>query len=163
MKRKKGYLESIRAIRRFLDLHPVRLTYDIIGNNTIDPHFTRELLTEIAKQNLEHVVTLRGKLSEAELDATYRRADLFLLPSLQEDDYFEGFGLVFIEANARGTPVIGGDTGGCPEAIDESVSGYVCDPDDTDALAARMEDILLKNMIFTVPIASRGRESTTSK
>lgn len=147
VKRKKGYLESIRAIRRFLDLHPVRLTYDIIGNNTIDPHFTRELLTEIAKQNLEHVVTLRGKLSEAELDATYRRADLFLLPSLQEDDYFEGFGLVFIEANARGTPVIGGDTGGCPEAIDESVSGYVCDPDDTDALAARMEDILLKNMI----------------
>lgn len=147
VKRKKGYLQSVRAIRQFLDVHPVKITYDIVGNDTIDAAFTRELKAEIATLDLTEIVRFRGSVTDAELDGLYRAADLFLLPSLQEDDYFEGFGLVFIEANARGTPAIGGNTGGCPEAIQEEVSGYVCDPEDTAALSARIEDVLIKNAI----------------
>lgn len=147
VKRKKGYLQSVRAIRRFLDKHPVGLIYDIVGDDAIDAAFTRELKAEIETLGLRDVVRFRGSVTDAELDGLYRAADLFLLPSLQEDDYFEGFGLVFIEANARGTPAIGGDTGGCPEAIDAVASGYVCDPEDVDALAGRMEDVLIKKTI----------------
>lgn len=147
VKRKKGYLQSVRAIKKFLEKHPVAMRYDIVGNDAIDPAFGRELKKEIDALGLADVVRFRGKISDAELDAAYRAADLFLLPSLQEDDYFEGFGLVFVEANARGTPCIGGTTGGCPEAIDEGRSGYVCDPDDADAIAGRIADILLKGTI----------------
>jgi phosphatidylinositol alpha-1,6-mannosyltransferase len=147
VKRKKGHLQSIRAIRRFLDAHPCEVTYDIVGNDASDPAFTKELLAETDALGLNGVVRLRGKISDADLDAAYRNADAFLLPSLQEDDYFEGFGLVFIEANARGTPSIGGDTGGCPEAIKEGVSGYVCDPENTEALAARLADVLVHGTI----------------
>ncbi len=147
VKRKKGYLQSVRAIKKFLEKHPVALRYDIVGDDAIDAPFTRELKKEIETSGLTDVVRFRGKISDAELDAAYREADLFLLPSLQEDDYFEGFGLVFVEANARGTPCIGGTTGGCPEAINDGVSGYVCDPEDADAIAARMEDVLLDGRI----------------
>ncbi len=147
VKRKKGYLQSVRAIRAFLDVHPVQISYDIVGNDAVDPTFTRELRTEIDALGLTNIVRLRGKMSDIDLDAAYRKADLFLLPSLQEDDYFEGFGLVFIEANARGTPCIGGNTGGCPEAISDGMSGYVCDPEDAKGIAARMDDVLLKGTI----------------
>lgn len=147
VKRKKGYLQSVRAIRKFLDAHPGPLTYDIVGNENIDAAFTRELKAEIEALGLRDVVRFRGSVTDAELDGLYRAADLFLLPSLQEDDYFEGFGLVFIEANARGTPSIGGNTGGCPEAINEGVSGYVCDPENTEALAARLADVLVRGTI----------------
>lgn len=147
VKRKKGYRESLGTIRLFLDRHPIALRYDIIGNYASDPAFTDELRHMITDLRLTDIVTFRGSISDAELDTSYRTADLFLLPSLQEGDYFEGFGLVFIEANARGTPVIGGNTGGCPEAIDHGQSGYVCDPHDAETLVARMEDILLKHTI----------------
>lgn len=147
VKRKKGYVQSVRAVRAFLDAHAVPLAYDIVGDDAIDPSFTAELRSEIDRLGLREVVRLRGKLSDAELDEAYRAADLFLLPSLQEDDYFEGFGLVFVEANARGTPVIGGDTGGCPEAIKDGVSGYACDPEDVAGIARRMEDVLVRGTI----------------
>lgn len=147
VKRKKGHVQSLKAIRLFLDRHPMRLQYNIVGNDKSDPAFTDELRRTVSELRLSDVVRFRGSVSDAELDDCYRTADLFLLPSLQEDDYFEGFGLVFIEANARGTPAIGGDTGGCPEAIQDGVSGYVCDPDDANALAARMEDVLIAKKI----------------
>lgn len=147
VKRKKGYMQSIRAIRAFLDAHPVALTYEIVGNDAVDPAFTEEFRGEVRRLGLEGVVRLRGKVSDEELDEAYRKADLFLLPSLQEDDYFEGFGLVFVEANARGTPVIGGDTGGCPEAIDEGRSGYACPPDDAEGIATKMQQVLLEGSI----------------
>lgn len=147
VKRKKGHLQALRAIRAFLGKQDARLRYDIVGNDRIDPGFTQELLREAEVLGLQDVVRLRGKLTDAELDEAYREADLFLLPSLQEGDYFEGFGLVFLEANARGTPVIGGDTGGCPEAIAEGVSGYVCNPEHADTLAEAMVHVLLNNTI----------------
>ena len=37
----------------------------------------------------------------------------------------EGLGIVFLEASATGVPVIGGDSGGAPDAILEGESGYV--------------------------------------
>lgn len=147
VKRKKGLMQAVEATARFLEKHPVPLHYDIIGSPEADPAFVRELQEKIRVLRLENVVTLRGSIGDKELDAAYHSTDLFLMPSLREGDYFEGFGLVFLEANARGTPVIGSNTGGCPEAIAEGVSGYVCDPENIDGLAARMEDVLINKTI----------------
>ena len=163
VKRKKGYLQSVRALKKFLDAHPVGVTYDIVGNDAIDPAFTKELKAEIAALGLADVVRVRGKLTDAELDAAYRDADLFLLPSLQEDDYFEGFGLVFVEANARGTPCIGGNTGGCPEAVAEGRSGYVWDPEDATGIAARMADVLVKGTVDRATCRAWAEEHNVDK
>lgn len=147
VKRKKGLMQAVDAVARFLAAYPVQLRYDIIGSLDADPAFIRELREKIRVLQLENVVTLCGSIGDKELDAAYHSADLFLMPSLQEGDYFEGFGLVFLEANARGTPVIGSNTGGCPEAIKEGTSGYVCDPEDIDALTERMADVLINKQI----------------
>lgn len=61
---------------------------------------------------LQHQVRFLGRVSEAALPDLYRAADLFVMPSSGE-----GFGIVFIEAMACGTPAIGLDVGGAGEAL----------------------------------------------
>ncbi len=144
VKRKKGYIASVDAFAQFLQAHPIDARYDIYGSTAADPSFMIELQAHIEERGLSDRIHLHGSVDEATLRAAYASADLFLLPSLKDGDYFEGFGLVFLEANAHGVPVIGPTTGGCPEAIKEGVSGYVCDPEDAAAIAKRMEDVLIK-------------------
>ncbi len=121
--------------------------YHIYGSLDVDTAFIPGLKRRIDELGMQSHVTLHGSVSNETLAAAYAGADLFLLPSLHEGDYFEGFGLVFLEANAHGVPVIGPTTGGCPEAIKQRESGYICDPGDTHAIAAHMKDILIDEKI----------------
>lgn len=55
------------------------------------------------------------------------------MPSCQE-----GFGVVFLEAMTFGKPVIGGNHGGIPEVIKDTVTGFLVEYGDVDALASRL-------------------------
>ncbi|MFI5235244.1 MAG: glycosyltransferase family 4 protein [Gemmatimonadales bacterium] len=72
-----------------------------------------------------------GRVSEADLQALYRAARAFVLPSL-----LEGFGLPVLEAMASGTPVICSNTTSLPEVAGEAAL-YI-DPLDVNALADQM-------------------------
>ena len=63
-------------------------------------------------------VTLKSGLSDAELRLAYDRADIFaLLPEqIKGGEAWEGFGIVYLEAAARGLPILATDTGGVREA-----------------------------------------------
>lgn len=145
VKERKGYLEAVDACAA-LRATGMELRYDIIGPAE-DPAYVAKLRERIARNGLQDAVILRGEISETELQRAYAEADLFLLLSLRSGPYVEGFGLVFLEANARGVPVIGPSTGGCPEAIHEGMSGFHCDPHDVESIVRRMEDILVRRMI----------------
>ena len=54
----------------------------------------------------------------------------------------EGLGIVYLEASAAGLPVIGGDSGGAPDAILRGESGYVVPGGDVTALAGRLTGLL---------------------
>ena len=147
VKPKKGYMTAVDAVARFLREHNIPLHYDIYGSTTMSPHFIAELRTRIKTLRLDNVVTLHGSVDDATIEKAYADADVFLLPSLHDGDHFEGFGLVFLEANARGTPVIGTRTGGIPEAISDGISGYICPPEDPESIAKRLADILIHHKI----------------
>mgnify|MGYP003351126022 CR=1 FL=1 len=150
VKKKKGYIQSIEAIHSFLQKYPnINIHYNIVGSLTVDPPFVAELRELIHTKKMESIVTLHGSVSDATLQNFYLSSDVFLLPSLQEGDYFEGFGLVFLEANLRGTPVIGPTSGGCPEAISDGVSGYVVNPLDTPSIVNALEKTLIQQNIST--------------
>ena len=66
-----------------------------------------------------------------------RGADLLLLPSRNES-----FGLVALEAQAAGIPVIASDVGGLPEVVQHGVSGYLFPPGDVEGMARRAAAVL---------------------
>ncbi|HET7568460.1 MAG TPA: glycosyltransferase family 4 protein [Gaiellaceae bacterium] len=81
-------------------------------------------------------VRFAGKLSDDDLVAAYRAADVVVLPSRG----LEGFGLAALEALACGTPVVASETGGLPEALAGLPGGCLVPPGDVAALASRLGD-----------------------
>jgi glycosyltransferase involved in cell wall biosynthesis len=98
-----------------------------------------------------HVHFLTG-LTYGELSACYGACEIFALPSRGE-----GFGFVYLEAMARGKPVIGGAHGGAPEVIQDGVTGYVVPHGDPVQLATSI-DALLSNPELAREMGARGRE-----
>ena len=54
----------------------------------------------------------------------------------------EGFGIVFLEANACGKPVVAGRTGGVAEAVADGETGLLVDPENVDEIAAAVLRLL---------------------
>jgi phosphatidylinositol alpha-1,6-mannosyltransferase len=69
----------------------------------------------------------------------YRLGDVFVMPNraLANGDT-EGFGLVFLEANACGLPVLAGRDGGSPDAVQHGQNGLVVDGQSVDQITAAM-------------------------
>jgi len=86
------------------------------------------------KLGLGPSVEFLGHVPDADLPGLYSSASLFVMPS-----YYEGFGLVLLEAMASGLPVLAFDTGVVPEVIEKGRNGYVVDE---RSLADRMLEIL---------------------
>ena len=92
---------------------------------------------------LSRRVTFTGFLAAEDLERRWADAALFVLPTRTEaDGDTEGFGLVFLEAGARGLPVIGGAAAGVVEAIAPGTGVLLEDPRDPRALAAAMQALL---------------------
>jgi glycosyltransferase involved in cell wall biosynthesis len=79
-------------------------------------------------------VRFLGRVSDEELVACYRAADVAVVPSLEH----EGFGLVVLEALACGTPTVVTDSGGLPAAVAGLDTSLVVAAGDAGALAARL-------------------------
>ena len=84
-----------------------------------------------------HPVELPGYVSDRELDALIRGADLLVHPSL-----YEGYGLVLVEAMARDVPVVAANATALPETLGDA--GVLFDPSDPDALAASIRDAIAR-------------------
>jgi phosphatidylinositol alpha-1,6-mannosyltransferase len=93
-----------------------------------------------------HVIFL-GEVAAERLPALYNLADLFVMPnrvSLRTRDT-EGFGIVFLEANACEVPVIGGRSGGVPDAVADGETGLLVDGTDPHAIAGAVARILTES------------------
>ena len=96
----------------------------------------RELIVdEIDKQRWGEAVLIPGFLDD--IAGVMQALDILLLPS-----YWEGFGIVLIEAMAAGKPAISTDTSSMPEIIVSGQTGFVVPPGDVEALADRVIQLL---------------------
>ncbi|MEQ9104111.1 MAG: glycosyltransferase family 4 protein [Rhodothermales bacterium] len=127
---RKGVDTVIRALPRVLEAVPDAV-YVVAGDGP-----DANALEALARgEGVEAQVVFAGRLPWNRLRACYSAAQVFALPARQADPDVEGFGIVFLEANACETPVIGALTGGIPDAIAEGESGVLVPPDDPVALA----------------------------
>jgi phosphatidylinositol alpha-1,6-mannosyltransferase len=102
-------------------------------------------LARLAQQlDVASAVRFTGPVPQADLPAYYAAGDVFAMPcrTRRRGLDVEGLGIVYLEASATGLPVIGGDSGGAPDAILDGETGYVVPGGDADTVAVRIADLL---------------------
>jgi phosphatidylinositol alpha-1,6-mannosyltransferase len=93
-------------------------------------------------------VHFAGSVSDAQLRAHYEAADLFVLTSSNSAESFEGFGIVYLEANSFGVPVLGARNGGAIDAICEGTSGFFADEPSLQSVEECLRKFLSKEVRF---------------
>jgi phosphatidylinositol alpha-1,6-mannosyltransferase len=98
-------------------------------------------------------------VSEAELVALYTHCTAFVMVSRDRDvdGGAEGFGLVFLEANSFGKPVLGGNSGGIPDAVVDGTTGLLVDPESVLSIAEQATR-LLTDRHLAHRLGQQGRE-----
>lgn len=108
-------------------------------------------------------VRFLGALPTSEVRDCMSRASIFCVPSLRADNGdSEGFGMVFAEAQAMGTPVVSFSHGGIPEAVEDGRTGLLVPERDTHALAAAMIR-LLRDATLWSSFSARGSARVREK
>lgn len=84
-----------------------------------------------------------GRLPREEMRDVVAAADIMAMPARTRGGGLdvEGLGIVYLEAQACGVPVIAGNSGGAPETVRDT-TGIVVDGNDTDAIAAAVIELL---------------------
>jgi phosphatidylinositol alpha-1,6-mannosyltransferase len=133
----KGHDTVIRALPAVLEEVPATV-YVIVGEGPMRP-----ALMELARASgvSDHVV-FAGYTRRPETLALYQACSLFVMVSRIERGSAEGFGIAFLEAGAFSRPVVGGRSGGIPDAVEDGVSGLLVDPEDTSQVAGAICRIL---------------------
>jgi phosphatidylinositol alpha-1,6-mannosyltransferase len=92
------------------------------------------------------------------LPAHYAAGDVYAMPCRTRAGGLdvEGLGIVYLEASASGLPVVGGDSGGAPDAVLEGETGYVIGGRDVAAIARRVGD-LLEDRALAEAMGAAGR------
>jgi phosphatidyl-myo-inositol dimannoside synthase len=129
----KGYEQLLRAFSQVRLDHPAA-TLRFVGEGD-----DRARLRALAdKLGLAPAVIFAGRLDDAKLAAAFASCYLFALPSTGE-----GFGLVYIEALAAGSPLVGVAAAATPEIITPDL-GALARANDTADLAAKLSEVLAR-------------------
>ena len=124
LKERKGLHIALAAWCRVAALHP-DLHHFVVGNRSGDD-YERELQGIVKAAGLEERVHFLGNVDEAHKIELLQRAEVFVhTPVTAEDGGFEGFGIVYLEAAASGTPSIGTLDCGAEDAIIDGETGFL--------------------------------------
>ena len=131
---RKGVSHLVDAVSLLRSGVDVRLV--IVGDG---PERAR-IEARVRERGLDGRVAVRGRVSEAELQAAYAAADVFVLPAvIDRRGDTEGLGVVLLEAMNHRVPVIASAIGGITDIVEDGVSGLLVPPGDGTALAAALE------------------------
>ena len=123
----------------------------------VGPH--QDYLEKLAlKLNVSDCVTFIGRINYAELPKYICLGDIFAMPSRSR--FFglevEGLGIVYLEASACGLPVVGGKSGGAPDAVLVGETGMVVDGTNSSEIADACIE-LLNNPELCALMGANGR------
>ncbi|MDZ8188198.1 MAG: glycosyltransferase [Nostoc sp. ChiSLP02] len=128
----KGYDKILAALPQIRQAIP-DVRYILVGKGDDKPRIEQL----ISQYQLEDCVTLTGFVADEELSSHYQLCDLFAMPSKGE-----GFGIVYLEALGCGKPTLGGNQDGAQDALCQGELGALVDPDDINAIAKTIIQIL---------------------
>ena len=141
----KGVDELFAAAKRMKQKYGEQVEFHIVGSF--------EEAYKPVMDELEQAGIVKYHGYQSDMKPFYAMAHCIVLPS-----YHEGMSNVLLEAAASGRPLITSDISGCREAVEEGVSGYLCQPRDTDSLNAAMERFVTLSNDEKAEMGRCGRE-----
>ena len=118
--------------------------YWVVGDGTL-----RGDLENLAyKSGIGDRVRFLGFVSQSTLREIYSVCDIFVLTSSVNEKNFEGFGIVYLEANATGIPVLACRQGGAIDAVKEGISGMFVDIPSEEEIADKLAQFLSGELRF---------------
>ncbi len=129
--------------------------YVIVGEGWLNSYYQK------LAENLGVIddISFVGRVPDKELKEWYQICDVFVMVSRDStiDGGAEGFGIVYLEANAYGKPIVGGRAGGVPDAIIDNVTGLLVNPENEMEIAEAIVK-LLNNPEFAKKLGEQGRK-----
>jgi glycosyltransferase involved in cell wall biosynthesis len=119
----------------------------VVGSGDYISHYKK--MTELMK--ISDKVIFTGYVPNEDLPMYYNESDVFVLPSYSRQ---EGFGMVLIEAQACGTPLVGSNIGGIPSIIHDGITGLLVPIKNSEKLAEAIAKILSDDELRTKLINS---------
>ena len=126
---------------------------ELIGETDADPDYAFRIGDAIEAAPRDSIV-VSGCVDDATLGASYASADLFVLPSR-----YEGYGIVYAEALARGLPIIACEIGPVPDLVGREAAVLVR-PDDKEDLSAALDLLLGDPTLRTKMSAAASRRAS---
>ena len=152
LQKRKGQDMLIRALPAIRARCP-NVLYSMVGEGWERPYLDRL----VSDEGVRDLVQFRGIPSDEELVSCYQQCDVFALPNRQVGWDFEGFGIVLLEAQACGKPVIAGMSGGTPETLSPGETGELVNCDTPEMLGQVIAD-MLENTAKATVMGERARQ-----
>jgi glycosyltransferase involved in cell wall biosynthesis len=160
-----GRLTPHKGIDRLLRALPSGATLTVAGSAGHDPRLPERGYPDLLRTLAGGAdVRFTGPVGERDLPSLYRRAAVFVLPTVEQTCYgrpvavTELLGLSVLEAMASGTPVVASRTGGLPEVVRDGETGFLVTPGDVGELRDRIAS-LLGDPVLAGRIARQAREA----
>jgi glycosyltransferase involved in cell wall biosynthesis len=147
---RKGLLYLVEAAKKIVKERP-DTTFLIVGDGPLKQQLTASLEAANLLGNFKFI----GNVKDEFLPDVYNCCDVFVLPSIQE-----GQGIVLLEAQAAGKPVVAFDVGGVNEAILNGQTGFLVKRDNTEELVDGLLS-LLSNSFLREKMGAKGRKFVT--
>jgi len=133
--KRKGFDRVIEAMPQIAERIP-RIVYAIAGAGP-DEDCLKEKISVLPVE-IQARVRLVGKVSDEEKWAWLELCDVFIMPSRNIGGDYDGFGVVYLEANIKGKPVIAGESGGVGDAVEDGVNGLLANPEEVADIAEKV-------------------------
>lgn len=145
--KRKGHIKVLEVIKDLPDVN-----YQIIG----DGPYRQEIINKINELHLEDRVQLITDVEDDRLPEFYSKADIFVMPTSKSKYDREGFGIVYLEAQLFGLPVIATKHPGVDEAVIDKGTGLLIE-DHPEALKYAIEK-LVKDQEMRHRMGKAGQE-----
>ena len=152
---RKGFDKMIEALSLIKD-EPIK--YFIIGVGEKEKYL-KDLVTKL---NLNDKVFFLGSLSQTDKHAWLEVSDIFAMPARRIGKDFEGFGIVYLEANLHSKPVIAGQSGGIEDAVVDGKTGLLVNPENANEIS-KLISLLSKNRELRERLGKQGKERVVSE
>jgi phosphatidylinositol alpha-1,6-mannosyltransferase len=151
--RHKGIDTGLHVLSQLRDRYP-DLGYVVVGSGGDFPNL-QGLAQSLGVADRVRFLT---QVPDDDLPGVYNCAEIYLGLSRQMEGNVEGFGISLVEAGACGIPVIGGRSGGIPDAVREGETGLLVDSERPTAVCSAVRE-LLDDRVLAQRLGAAGRRA----